>query len=282
MDRRPHAAARSRPCGVRQLPHPVSEEGQPIVRALTAARVCAQPGTSEVSIIYSELGHRRLQLLWPRILGLLHAVVIYDTSIVRALTAARVCARPGIVNPIGVKVGPSTVPSELVALIQRLDPPPHTPGKVTLITRFGAGKVAAMLPPIIKAVQAAALPVVWICDAVHGNTFKSSNGYKTRPFDAVIKELQLCFETHTGCGSRLGGVHLELTGDNVTECVGGPQDLAEADLPLRYTTYCDPRLNYAQSLEIAFLLADYMKQNREAVGSTAGGDGPRGAKRMRK
>jgi len=178
----------------------------------------------------------------------------------------------GIVNPVGVKVGPSTVPSELVALIQRLDPPPHIPGKVTLITRFGAEKVATMLPPIIKAVQAAALPVVWICDAVHGNTFKSSNGYKFRPFDAVIKELTLCFEAHTSCGSRMGGVHLELTGDNVTECVGGPQDLAEADLPLRYTTYCDPRLNYAQSLEIAFLLADCMKKNREA---TAGLDGDR-------
>jgi 3-deoxy-7-phosphoheptulonate synthase len=119
-----------------------------------------------------------------------------------------------------------------VALIRRLDPA-HTPGKVTLITRFGADKVEQLLPPIIRAVQDAALPVVWICDAVHGNTFKSSNGYKTRPFDAVIRELQLCFEAHTSCASRLGGVHLELTGDNVTECVGGPQDLAEDDLPLR-------------------------------------------------
>lgn len=169
------------------------------------------------------------------------------------------------------------MPSELVALIQRLDPPPHTPGKVTLITRFGAEKVATMLPPIIDAVQAAALPVVWICDAVHGNTFKSSNGYKTRPFDAVIKELKLCFEAHTSCGSRLGGVHLELTGDNVTECVGGPQDLAEADLPLRYTTYCDPRLNYAQSLEVAFVLAECMNQNREAVAQLADPAGVNGA-----
>ena len=98
----------------------------------------------------------------------------------------------------------------------------------------------------------------------------------------MIKELKLCFEAHTSCGSRLGGVHLELTGDNVTECVGGPQDLAEADLPLRYTTYCDPRLNYAQSLEVAFLLADYMKQNRDAVAAPDSAGDTRGAKRRRK
>ena len=174
-----------------------------------------------------------------------------------------------------------TVPLELITLIRRLWPDPAaTPGKITLITRFGAEKVAAMLPPIIKAVQAAGLPVVWCCDPVHGNTYMSTTGYKTRPFDKVIDEIKLCFEAHTSCGSRLGGVHLELTGDNVTECVGGPQNLPESDLPLRYTTYCDPRLNYAQSVEIAFLLAEHMVDNRAAVSQRASGD-ERSSKRSR-
>lgn len=167
----------------------------------------------------------------------------------------------GIANPIGIKVGPSMKPAELVELITRLWPNPAAdPGRITLISRFGAEKVATMLPPLLEAVKEAGLPVVWTCDPMHGNTHSTESGMKTRSFDAVVKELVECVKAHGECGTILGGVHFELTGDNVTECVGGPQDLGESDLPERYTTHCDPRLNYAQSIEVAFMLATYLNE----------------------
>lgn len=165
----------------------------------------------------------------------------------------------GIANPIGVKVGPSSKPDELVALIQRLWPDPAAaPGKIALITRFGANNVESMLPPLLKAVQDAKLPVLWQCDPMHGNTTTTVHGHKTRSFNAVLKEVESCIKVHQSMGSRLGGVHFELTGDNVTECTGGPENLSESDLKTSYETLCDPRLNYSQSLEMAFRLSDHL------------------------
>jgi 3-deoxy-7-phosphoheptulonate synthase len=172
----------------------------------------------------------------------------------------------GIENPIGIKVGPSMDPSELVPLIRRLwREPEKNPGKITLITRYGNGKVAALLPKHIEAVQAAGLKVIWACDPCHGNTITAENGYKTRPFDRIFGELKQSLEIHRRLGSSLGGVHFELTGENVTECIGGPEGINEVDLPLRYTSFCDPRLNYSQSMEVAFLLAKSLSVNRDVA-----------------
>jgi len=185
----------------------------------------------------------------------------------RQLDHAHVEYMRGIANPIGVKVGPplASNPAELVALIQRLWPDPSaTPGKVSLITRFGAQKIRDMLPGLIQAVQHAGLPVLWVCDPCHGNTTTASSGHKTRDFDSILKEVEECIAIHQEMGSILGGVHFELTGDNVTECTGGPQALTENDLPERYNTLCDPRLNYAQSLEMAFRITEKLKARQES------------------
>ena len=181
----------------------------------------------------------------------------------RQLDHAHVEYFRGIQNPIGCKVGPTMKPAELVGLILTLCPDIKSrPGHVTLISRFGASKVESMLPPLITAVKNAGLPVIWVCDPMHGNTTtKESNGkkYKTRSFDDILKEVSLTFDIHRRLGSRLGGVHFEMCGEQVTECIGGPEELTCDDLPHRYTTYCDPRLNYAQSLEMALLIAQALK-----------------------
>lgn len=190
----------------------------------------------------------------------------------------------GIENPIGLKVGPSMKVEDLVPLILKLCPDiKEQPGKVTLISRFGAGNVAKFLPPLIRVVKAAALPVIWCCDPMHGNTTTSSSGLKTRSFDDVLSELTQSFSLHTGEGSKLGGVHFEMTGENCTECTGGPEELRDDDLPLRYTTYCDPRLNYAQSLEMAFIIAGALGDANDATGAGAGTEKPTdgAAKRQR-
>ena len=155
-------------------------------------------------------------------------------------------------------------PEELVSLIRALWADPEaTPGKIVLITRLGAAKVHSMLPPLVRAVKASGLLPVWTCDPMHGNTTKApTHGLKTRNFDDIVSELRQTIEIHDAMGTRLGGVHFELTGENVTECTGGPQGLKESDLPMRYTTYCDPRLNYAQSMELAFLMARHLATNR--------------------
>lgn len=184
----------------------------------------------------------------------------------RQLDHAHVEYFRGIENPIGIKVGPSTKPDELVELIRTLwREPERNPGKITLITRYGHDKVASLLPQHIAAVQAAGLKVIWSCDPCHGNTIVAENGYKTRPFDRIFGELRETLDAHRRAGSVLGGVHFELTGENVTECIGGPEGINEVDLPLRYTSYCDPRLNYSQSMEIALLLAKHLSANRDAA-----------------
>ena len=165
----------------------------------------------------------------------------------------------GIVNPIGMKVGPSLRPATLLKLIDRLDPD-NEPGRLTLICRFGAQKIGTCLPPLIEAVKREGRTVLWICDPMHGNTEMTATGIKTRRFEAILTELEHAFEIHEACGSHLGGVHFELTGENVTECTGGAGGLGDADLEHAYHSQVDPRLNYEQALEMAFLIVRKSKR----------------------
>jgi 3-deoxy-7-phosphoheptulonate synthase len=164
-------------------------------------------------------------------------------------------------NPLGVKLGPDATLGEVLELADRLDPD-HEPGRLTLITRMGADKVRDKLPPLIEGVAAAGRQVAWVCDPMHGNTFETALGYKSRRFDAVVEELNGFFDVHDALGTWPGGVHIELTGDDVTECIGGAFELGEADLASRYETACDPRLNRNQSLELAFTIAERLNEYR--------------------
>ena len=168
----------------------------------------------------------------------------------------------GIENPIGVKCGPSLTPDGLLQLIDALDPK-NEAGRLTLICRFGADKVFDHLPALIRAVKREGRNVVWSCDPMHGNTIKAASGFKTRPFDQVMQEVRNFFAVHQAEGTHAGGIHLEMTGQNVTECTGGARALTDADLSDRYHTYCDPRLNAEQALEIAFLTAELIKRERQ-------------------
>jgi 3-deoxy-7-phosphoheptulonate synthase len=167
----------------------------------------------------------------------------------------------GIKNPIGLKVGPTLTADGLLELIDILNPD-NEPGRLTLICRFGADKVADKLPGLIKAVEREGKVAVWSCDPMHGNTIKAANGYKTRPFELILREVEGFFDVHRALGTHPGGLHIEMTGKNVTECTGGARAITEADLSDRYHTYCDPRLNADQSLELAFLVADLLKRGR--------------------
>jgi len=170
----------------------------------------------------------------------------------------------GIKNPIGVKCGPSLEADELIQLLDILNPEDE-PGRMTLICRYGADKVGEFLPKLIRKVQEEGRTVVWSCDPMHGNTIKSSNGYKTRPFDRILKEVRSFFDIHKSEGSYAGGVHFEMTGQNVTECTGGAQAITDEDLSSRYHTHCDPRLNADQAIELAFLLAEGLKAERDQL-----------------
>ncbi len=169
----------------------------------------------------------------------------------------------GIKNPIGLKCGPSLDPDALLRLIDILDPN-NEPGRLTLIARFGSDKVAAHLPKLLRATKGAGRNVVWSCDPMHGNTITAANGYKTRPFERVLKEVDQFFAIHRGEGTHAGGVHIEMTGQAVTECTGGANPISETDLSDRYHTHCDPRLNADQALELAFLIAERLKEERIA------------------
>jgi 3-deoxy-7-phosphoheptulonate synthase len=175
----------------------------------------------------------------------------------RQLDGAHVELLSKIANPIGVKLGPTSTADDAIALYEKLNPE-RVPGKVTFITRFGADKIRDGLPNLVEKVTAAGLEVAWVCDPMHGNTFETANGYKTREFDDVIDEVRGFFEVHRSLGTWPGGVHVELTGDDVTECVGGGAKLSAEGLAHRYETLCDPRLNRAQSLELAFLVAEML------------------------
>jgi 3-deoxy-7-phosphoheptulonate synthase len=176
----------------------------------------------------------------------------------RQLDGAHVELFRHIRNPIGVKLGPGTTADDALALAARLNPD-NEAGRLTFITRFGAGKIRDGLPDLVEKVTASGVEVAWVCDPMHGNTFEASSGYKTRRFDDVIDEVQGFFDVHRSLGTWPGGVHVELTGDDVTECVGGGEELAEIDLGSRYESVCDPRLNRVQSLELAFLVAEMLR-----------------------
>ena len=167
----------------------------------------------------------------------------------------------GIANPIAIKAGPSTDESEFLKLIDILNPN-NEAGRMTVIARMGADKVEELLPPLVRAVEREGKKIVWVCDPMHANTIKSSNGYKTRPVDQVMQEVRRFFNVHKAEGTHAGGVHFEMTGQDVTECTGGAQAITEDNLGARYHTHCDPRLNAKQALELAFLLAEILKQDR--------------------
>ena len=194
----------------------------------------------------------------------------YDTSAhmlwvgdrTRQLDGAHFEFMSGIANPIATKVGPTMEVDELLKVIDKLNPE-NEAGRLTLITRFGADNVEKHLPKFLSAVKAEGKKVIWSCDPMHGNTIKASSGYKTRPFGQVMKEVENFFAAHKAEGTWAGGVHLELTGQDVTECTGGAVDITEEGLASRYHTHCDPRLNAGQSIELAFLVAEHLKEERQ-------------------
>jgi 3-deoxy-7-phosphoheptulonate synthase len=176
----------------------------------------------------------------------------------RQLDGAHVEFASRIRNPIGVKLGPTTTPDEALALAAKLNPE-NRPGRLTFITRLSAGRIRDLLPTLVEKITAAGVEVAWVCDPMHGNGFETSTGYKTRRFDDVIDEVRGFFEVHRALGTWPGGLHVELTGDDVTECLGGGEQLDETSLEHRYESVCDPRLNRTQSLELAFLVADMLR-----------------------
>ena len=179
----------------------------------------------------------------------------------RQLEGAHIEFVKGIGNPIGIKIGPTTDVEELTKIIDLINPE-NIPGRVTLICRMGSEKIMQKLPDIVQHIHKEGKTVVWTCDPMHGNTIKANSGYKTRPLNNIISEIQQFFQIHRSIGTHPGGVHLEMTGMDVTECMGGLQKISDEDLKNRYHTYCDPRLNASQSLELAFLLAEFLKDDK--------------------
>jgi 3-deoxy-7-phosphoheptulonate synthase len=194
-----------------------------------------------------------------------HFIWIGDRT--RQLDHAHVEYFRGIKNPIGLKCGPSLRPEELISLIDILNPA-NEAGRLTLICRFGSDKVLEHLPGLIRAVKREGRNVIWSCDPMHGNMIKAASGYKTRPFDRILSEVKSFFATHEAEGTIAGGIHLEMTGSNVTECTGGARAVTDEDLQDRYHTHCDPRLNAEQAIEMAFLVADLLKRGRLARGAS--------------
>ncbi len=195
-----------------------------------------------------------------------HMIWIGDRT--RQPDGAHVEFARGVMNPIGLKCGPTTTAEDLKVLMSKLNPE-NEEGRLTLIARFGAGTVGDHLPRLIKTVQEEGANVVWSCDPMHGNTIKSSSGYKTRPFESVLREVREFFQVHAGEGTVPGGVHFEMTGQDVTECTGGVRAVTDEDLSDRYHTACDPRLNASQSLELAFLVAEELSARRSGKQAAA-------------
>ncbi|HTW99538.1 MAG TPA: 3-deoxy-7-phosphoheptulonate synthase class II, partial [Acidimicrobiales bacterium] len=241
-----------------------------IDRALRFMRACGVDLSSEAPIQQVDLytSHEALLLDYEEALTRRDSITgdWYDCSAhllwigerTRQLDGAHVRFLSGVNNPIAVKLGPSASPDEVVALCEALDPG-KLPGRLTLVARLGVDKVTSLLPPIVDAVVRSGHPVVWQCDPMHGNTFTSENGRKTRHFDDVLGEIRGFFAVHRAARTWPGGVHVELTGDDVTECLGGVEDILEEQLPLRYTTTCDPRLNARQSIDLAFRVAELLR-----------------------
>ncbi len=177
----------------------------------------------------------------------------------RQIDGAHIDFASKVQNPVGVKLGPKTTPSEVEALIEKLNPG-NEPGRLTFITRMGATDIREALPPLVRRVEEIGAKVLWVSDPMHGNTYEAPSGYKTRRFEDVIEEVHGFFEVHRTIGTHPGGIHIELTGDDVTECVGGGEEISHEDLATRYESACDPRLNHTQSLELAFLLAGELSE----------------------
>jgi len=188
-----------------------------------------------------------------------HMLWIGDRT--RSVNEAHVEFMRGIANPIAFKVGPSITKEDLLRLLDILNPH-NEAGRITLISRMGAGKIEEFLPPLVKAVRDAGKKVVWSCDPMHGNTIKASSGYKTRKFDDILSEIKSFFAVHRACDTYAGGIHFEMTGQDVTECLGGNQKIDDEDLKDRYHTHCDPRLNASQSVELAFMIAEELLEKR--------------------
>lgn len=236
-----------------------------------AASGLASAGQHEMQTVDYYISHESLLLEYEEALtrvdsttgdwlaGSGHFIWIGDRT--RQPDGAHVEFCSGVQNPLGLKCGPSMTSEDLKVLVNKLNPE-NEAGRLTLIARFGAGTVGDHLPRLIKTVQEEGANVVWCCDAMHGNTIKSSTGYKTRPFDSVLREVQEFFQVHRAEGTVAGGVHFEMTGQDVTECTGGIGEVTDEDLSHRYHTACDPRLNASQSLELAFLVAEELVNNR--------------------
>jgi 3-deoxy-7-phosphoheptulonate synthase len=235
-----------------------------IDRALAFMKACGAD-SEELHGVELYASHEALLLDYERALTRIEARTErpYDVSAhqvwigerTRDLDGAHVEFCRHIRNPIGVKLGPTASPEDAVALADRLNPDRDL-GRLTLITRMGAGKVREVLPPLIERITEHGAPVVWVCDPMHGNTFETPNGQKTRRLDHVLEEVAGFFEVHRDLGTHPGGIHVEFTGDDVTECIGGGHEIAEADLQDRYETVCDPRLNRRQALDLAFMVAE--------------------------
>ncbi|SRR6266487_100560 len=240
--------------------------GREIDRALGFMRACGVTDDEALRTVTLYCSHEALALEYERpltrVIGRrpygLSGHFLWIGERTRQLDGAHVDYMSRIANPIGVKLGPGTTPEVAIELCERLNPD-NVAGRLTLISRMGNQKVREVLPSIVEKVTAAGATVVWQCDPMHGNTIESSNGYKTRHFDRVIDEVLGYFEVHRGLGTHPGGLHVELTGEDVTECLGGAQAIEDADLPGRYETACDPRLNTQQSLELAFLVAEMLR-----------------------
>ncbi len=177
----------------------------------------------------------------------------------RQIDGAHIEFLRGVLNPLGMKIGPNHDIDDILAILERLNPG-NEPGRITLITRFGAREIEKYLPPLIRAIKKEGQQVVWTCDPMHANTFTATSGHKTRNFDDILSELRCFFELHWSEGTVPGGVHFELTGNNVTECVGGARQLVDEQLGEKYLTTCDPRLNAEQSLEMAFQIAEMIRR----------------------
>jgi 3-deoxy-7-phosphoheptulonate synthase len=239
---------------------------QEIERALAFIRACGMKEDDALRTVTLYCSHEALAIEYDRALTRVVGGHAYGLSghflwvgeRTRQLDGAHIDFASRIANPIGVKIGPETSPDTAIQLCEKLNPD-NIPGRLTLVSRMGNKKVRDVLPPIIEKVAASGAKVVWQCDPMHGNTHESSNGYKTRHFDRIVDEVLGYFEVHRELGTHPGGMHIELTGEDVTECLGGAQAIEDADLPGRYETACDPRLNTQQSVELAFLVAEMLR-----------------------
>ncbi len=237
-----------------------------IERALAFMRACGVRDDALRGVEFY-VSHEALILDYERALTRVRGDKAYDLSAhtvwigdrTRQLGGAHLDFVARVANPIGIKLGPTVSPDEAAAVVEQVDPA-STPGRLTLVCRMGAAQVRDLLPPLVGKVEATGRQVVWACDPMHGNTVESASGYKTRHFDRVVDEVRGFFEVHRSLGTWPGGIHVELTGEDVTECLGGGQQISDSDLAGRYETACDPRLNTQQALEMSFLVAEMLRE----------------------